>query len=219
MLEVTGERLLPDRQRGELVHAQHLARYRFAAQFARGRRVLDAACGSGRYLRELVARGAAPCIGVDLVAPMLARARAGPALVAQGELRALPLLSGSVDVVVCGLAVGHVADLGSAIDEMARVLRPGGTLVYSDVHPRGARAGWRRTFRVDGRTYAIRHHVHELDDHRRACRSAGLDVEQVSEPAVEVAGPWLGTPAALVVRARRCVISECGALRSAPDRR
>src|SRR5439155_17032663 len=66
MLEVTGERLLPDRQRGELVHAQHLARYRFASQFARGRRALDAACGEGYGTAMLVAAGASEAVGIDI---------------------------------------------------------------------------------------------------------------------------------------------------------
>jgi hypothetical protein len=56
MLEVTGERLLPDQQRGELVYAEHLARYRVAAQLARERRALDAASGEG-YGTAMIAEG------------------------------------------------------------------------------------------------------------------------------------------------------------------
>ena len=50
---------MPDEQHGELVHAEHLVRYRLAAQLAASRRVLDAACGEG-YGTALLARGGRP---------------------------------------------------------------------------------------------------------------------------------------------------------------
>jgi malonyl-CoA O-methyltransferase len=53
-----------------------------------GRTVIDAGCGSGRYLQELRALGAAP-IGLDLSEPMLAKARAITSSVARTNLCAL----------------------------------------------------------------------------------------------------------------------------------
>ena len=46
-LQATGERLVPELQHGEVVHAEHLVRYLVAAELARDRRILDAACGEG----------------------------------------------------------------------------------------------------------------------------------------------------------------------------
>jgi malonyl-CoA O-methyltransferase len=119
---------------------------------------------------------------------------------------ALPLAAASLDVVVCGLAVGHLPDLGPALGEMARVLRPGGVLVYSDFHPCGHLLGWKRAFRAGAREYVVRHHPHLYADHQAACRAAGLTIEALREPcAVDDAGrrAWGDTPAALVVRAVR----------------
>lgn len=161
--------------------------------------VIDAGCGTGRYLCLLRARGAT-AFGVDLSAPMLARAHALGASVARGNLCELPIDSTAVDVVVCGLALGDVAHLQIAIGEMARVLRPGGCLVYSVVHPIGERAGWSRTFTADGRQNAIATYWHSLEEHRHACAAAGLRVTGWQEPVLTEVPEH---PAVLVVRGAR----------------
>ncbi len=51
----------------------------------------------------------------------------------EGPLEALPLAGGSVDLVVCALALMHVRDLGAVLREFVRVLRPGGQIVVSDI--------------------------------------------------------------------------------------
>ena len=71
MVESTGERLVPDLQRGELIYAEHLARYFLASQLAAGRRVLDAGCGEGYGTAILAAAGAASVVGVDVDEPTL----------------------------------------------------------------------------------------------------------------------------------------------------
>lgn len=169
----------------------------------RGRVTLDAACGTGRYLRELEARRAALVCGIDLSDTMLRRVHT-PASRLRADLRHLPFRSSSVDVIVCGLAIGHVERLEPCLRELGRLLTPDGVLVYSDLHPAGARAGWLRTFRaLDGRVYAVRHHVHSRESHVFGCRDAGLVVERMLEPAIDFPHPYRGWPAALVFRARR----------------
>lgn len=164
-----------------------------------GMTVLDAGCGTGRYLHQLRALGAKP-IGLDLSAAMLARARDVTPRIARADICALPIDSMSVDVILCGLALGDVPHLELALAEMGRVLRPGGCVVYSVVHPAGADAGWSRTFDAGGRQVAINGYWHSADEHRQACRAAGLRVTAWQEPLLREA-PDL--PAVLVVRAAR----------------
>jgi len=164
-----------------------------------GLTVLDAGCGSGRYLRELGDRGAR-AIGLDLSAAMLDRAREMTPRIARADLRALPFDAMSIDLVVCGLALGDVAELELALIEIARVLRPGGRVLYSVVHPAGEAAGWLRTFESDGRQWAIDGFWHSLDQHRQACVSAGFRIEEWREPELPEAP---GKRAVLVVRAVR----------------
>jgi len=165
----------------------------------RGLTVLDAGCGSGRYLRELGARGAR-AIGMDLSRAMLARARETTTRITRADLRALPFDAMSIDLVVCGLALGDLAELELALTEIARVLRPGGRVIYSVVHPAGEAAGWSRTFESDGKQWAIDGFWHSLDRHRQACAAAGLAIEEWREPEIAAAP---GQRAVLVVRARR----------------
>lgn len=160
-----------------------------------GQTALDAGCGSGRYLRELGDRGAR-VIGVDLSSAMLERARETTKRIARADIRALPFDGMTIDLVVCGLALGDIAELELALSEIARVLRPGGLVIYSVVHPSGGEAGWSRTFESDGRQWAIDGHWHSLDRHRQASVAAGLTIEEWREPELA-----RGQRALLVVRA------------------
>lgn len=163
---------------------------------------LDLACGSGRYLNLLRARGAAQVMGLDLSREMLMAAQVHQKKLLQGDLCALPLASASFDLVVCGLAVGHVENLRIVIAEASRVLKAGGEFLYSDFHPFGALAGWQRTFRdQDGKEYAVRHFTHRHEDHVAACRAAGLEITAVREPKIAIAHKWKGFPAVLVIKA------------------
>jgi ubiquinone/menaquinone biosynthesis C-methylase UbiE len=91
-----------------------------------GRRALDLACGTGFVGRSLGARGWR-VTGADFSAPMLAEARRDrgtpPLVRARGE--ALPFRDGSVALVACGTAF-HWLEPAAALDEVARVLAPGG---------------------------------------------------------------------------------------------
>jgi SAM-dependent methyltransferase len=110
---------------------EHRARYRFAAQFAPDKRVLDVACGAGFGLTMLRAAGAC-AVGMDLDADALREARslAGPCL-ARTDATNLPLAAHSMDVVTSFETLEHVADAAGLIHEVRRVLGPGGVLVLS----------------------------------------------------------------------------------------
>lgn len=139
--------------------------------------VLDAACGTGRHSRVLAARGHR-IVGVDLSPEMLAKARQAVPSGAfhEGSLAALPLPDRAVDAVVCALALVHVPDLDPAIRELARVLRPGGRVIVSDVHPFPILLGWRAQFRTAAGMGFIRLHPHLPSDYSRALTRAGLSL-------------------------------------------
>jgi malonyl-CoA O-methyltransferase len=164
-----------------------------------GKAALDVGCGTGRYLRILRERGAATTVGLDLSPEMLSKAR-GLAPLARADLRALPVATARFEVVTSGLAIGHVAELAVAVAEMARVLVPGGLLLYSDFHPAARLEGRTRSFTIEGRTFTVEHHRHVPATHEAACRAAGLEIE-------EMRGGMSGTdppfPAVLAIRARR----------------
>jgi SAM-dependent methyltransferase len=104
---------------------------------------LDAACGTGRYAAYLAAHGH-EVVGVDML--NRARAKLPGSRFLEGQLTALPLHDGTVDAAVCGLALVHVPDLDGALRELARVVRPGGPVLISDVHPFLVLLGWQAQF-------------------------------------------------------------------------
>src|SRR5688500_15232961 len=62
------ERFVPGTHRGELMEAEHYARYFWASALVAGRRVLDAGCGVGYGSRLLHGAGAAEVVGLDVSA-------------------------------------------------------------------------------------------------------------------------------------------------------
>jgi len=108
-----------------------------------GETVLDVGCGGGMDLL-LAAREVAPtgrAIGVDATPAMVERSRraareaglAGVVEVRAGDLHALPVEAGSVDVVVSNGVLNLAHDKPRAFAELARVLRPGGRLQLADI--------------------------------------------------------------------------------------
>jgi ubiquinone/menaquinone biosynthesis C-methylase UbiE len=73
-------------------------------------------------------------IGVDTSPEMLgvAREKVPAGEFYEADLHDVPLADGSVDLVVCAIALSHVADLARALREFVRVLRPNGHLVISE---------------------------------------------------------------------------------------
>jgi malonyl-CoA O-methyltransferase len=170
----------------------------------KGTTALDVACGSGRYLKIMMQRGAALAVGLDASMPMLARARELASNLVQADVLRMGLRAGSFQVIACALALGHVEDLRGALIEISRVLAPGGTVIYSDFHPMAAQLDWKRTFRAqDGREYSVRQFFHSLSDHVAACTAAGLAIAEVREPTIDFEHKWRGCPAVLVIRATK----------------
>jgi len=96
-----------------------------------GRRVLDAGCGGGGYVRALAARGAA-ARGVEIDGEKLVKARAFAdvrARLVQGDLERAPFASACFDLVLLNEVLEHVPDDAAALREAFRLLRPGGALI------------------------------------------------------------------------------------------
>lgn len=98
-----------------------------------GARVLDVGSGAGRLVWKLADAGF-PATGIEPSEAFVAYARAGApagATFLVGDAMALPFEAGAFDVVVTGEVLEHLADDAGAVDEIFRVLAPGGACVAS----------------------------------------------------------------------------------------
>src|SRR5262249_3771256 len=112
---------------------------------------LDLGCGTGRHALWLAA-ARARVTAVDFSEGMLAEARRKPGaervwVLSHDMHGPLPLGDATFDLVVSGLVLEHLRDLGPFFAEARRVLRPGGRAVITAMHPamflRGAMARFR----------------------------------------------------------------------------
>jgi ubiquinone/menaquinone biosynthesis C-methylase UbiE len=179
-----------------------------------GKRVLDLACGTGRYTRRLIDDCAAAVVALDLCDGMLLQVTAPHRV--QADMMRLPLRNGSVDVVISGLAVGHANSIYTWVKEIARVLGDNGVLLYSDFHPDASRAGLVRSFTDNhGQKVTVPHVTHALDEHLAAAHAAGLTIDLVREMRAgreiaekfsgsdEFYGQWKDLPLLLIVGAHK----------------
>lgn len=111
----------------------------------RGRTLVDACCGTGD-LALVLERAGARVLGVDFTTQMLAHARRkgrgrGARFVA-GDALALPLADGRADGATIAFGLRNVSDRECGLREMARVVRPGGTVLVLEFSlPRGRLTG------------------------------------------------------------------------------
>lgn len=132
-LEFTGERFIPGAA-GEIWY-EHWHRYHFAAPLVAGRDVLDVACGTG-YGSALLAQSAARVTGADISLDTVAHARTRYATVPNLEFHradcaAMPFADASFDAVVSFETIEHITAQEAFLDEVRRVLRPGGLAILS----------------------------------------------------------------------------------------
>jgi SAM-dependent methyltransferase len=131
-LPFDGERFIPGM--AGAIELEHIHRYALARELAEAKLVLDIACGEG-YGSRMLADVAARVIGIDISDAAVAHARQtyrSPNLEYRtGSCAAIPLESGSVDLVVSFETIEHHDQHDEMLDEIARVLKPGGVLIIS----------------------------------------------------------------------------------------
>ncbi len=169
------------------------------------KRALDVGCGEGRFCRMLKSHGV-DVTGIEptaaLRAEALARDPAGTYLDARAE--ALPFSDAAFDLVVSYLTLIDIPDYRTAIGEMSRVLRPGGTLLIANLNSfntAGCDVGWvkdssgkklhypvdqyldDREIWIEYRGIRILNHHRPLSAYMRALLDAGLRMTFFDEPS------------------------------------
>lgn len=167
-------------------HQVHICRYReggtllrWLGRDLRGKRVLDVAGGDG-YWAGLARKRGAEAVSIDLARSKMvygSTLRHAPELIECDALK-LPFADGSFDAVMSVCAIEHFDDGGASLDEMSRVLAPGGRLVMSaDVLSRSRR--WPKLREA----HCAKYHVQNTYTHEslgKLLTERGIDLEDYS---------------------------------------
>lgn len=178
-----------------------------------GELILDAGCGTGRNLGELIQAGSLP-LGIDFSLGMLEVARdkhTGVPLLLCDLEQTLPFIANTFDAVLCALIGEHLSGLGFVLSEFYRVLKTGGRLVFSVYHPAMSAAGIEANFEQDGTEYRLGAFHYTVEEHVNLAAKAGfidsVATEFVGDEALAEMIPsvkkYLGFPVLLEVTASK----------------
>lgn len=181
---------------------------------------LDVGCGEGRFCRMLKRHGV-EATGIDPTPALLAAARKRDAggVYLEATAECLPFEDASFDLVVSYLTLIDIPDIQAAIPEMARVLKPGGSLLIANLtsfNTACAGDGWiksgsgrrlhfpiddylkERSVWIDYRGIRVVNHHRPLSTYMKLLLDAGLQLTHFDEPA-----PIAATPPAKATSYRR----------------
>jgi cytosine/adenosine deaminase-related metal-dependent hydrolase len=148
--------------------------------------VVDLGCGTGRWLDFLKGSGTRSLIGVDFSTEMLAQARSklsSSAKIIHADCASLPLAPASADLILCTFVLSYLSDLRSFLRAVSEILRPGGSLFITDLHPETASAfNWRRGANTYQQFREIQTHPRSMDSVLGLCRENNLEVAVSLEP-------------------------------------
>jgi len=143
---------------------------------------LDAGAGCRPYA-EAIAQAGHRAISADMSRSMLLQSRRrAPSRRedrVQADVRALPFGTGTFDWVLCTRVLSHLADFVPVFVELARVLRAGGEMLVTDVHP--GHPYEHVSVRTPGGLFNIETHKHRVDQVRAAAASVGMQVVHLEE--------------------------------------
>ena len=154
-----------------------------------GKDVLDAGCGTGRYLPLLQDFHPRTIAAADPSSNMIEKAKTKitglvPISLHVGTVEQLPFRDESFDFILCTLVLGHVEHLMPAMTELSRVLRRNGTIIISCFHPFGRLLGWQRTFQAT-KTFAVKYYTHLYSEYFEGFSRTGLALLRMEEPVID----------------------------------
>jgi ubiquinone/menaquinone biosynthesis C-methylase UbiE/cytosine/adenosine deaminase-related metal-dependent hydrolase len=151
--------------------------------------VLDAGCGTGRWLQLLALHHPASLVGVDSSPQMLQRASAklGTAsTLHQGSCEALPIQKATTDLVLASFVLSYLENIELFARELHRVTRPEAIVFLTDLHPDTASSrNWKRSFKFNGAEEHLPAKSHSLQQIIDIFRSCGFELLTRLEPGFD----------------------------------
>lgn len=157
-----------------------------------GKSIADIGCGTGRHWKKIIDGHPSSLRGYDVSAGMLEKLKekfpgAQTFLLKNHTLPGLA--DHSCDMVLSTLAVAHIEQIEMALKEWNRVLKPGGEVIITDYHPMALAKGGKRTFTYNGKTVAVKNHIHSIEKMRKLLGQLGWEeirfVQRVIDDSVK----------------------------------
>lgn len=147
--------------------------------------VVELGAGTGKNT-DFIAGHARRIVALDLSPAMLEKARERTPgdhvhFIEHNILKPWPVEDGDADLVIGNLVLEHVEALAPVFTEAARVLRPGGLLFISELHPERQKRGSQARFEEDGEARFVEAYTHTLSDYVMAGEGAGLELSGIQE--------------------------------------
>lgn len=148
--------------------------------------VLDAGCGTGRWLAHLAAQSPRSLVGVDACPEMLMRASAKS--IPNADLRladctALPVEKSSTDLALASFVLGNIHDLEKFAEDLARATRPNAKVFLTDMHPETASfRNWKQSFKANGVVVEIEARLRPLAQIVSIFHDFGFETLSLLEP-------------------------------------
>ena len=130
-----------------------------------GKTIVDVGCGTGRHWKKILAGLPHRLTGYDVSPGMLQKLRekiAGAETYLLQKEKMPEMSDHSCDAIVSTLTVAHIPLIETALKEWDRILHIGADIIITDYHPEALAKGGKRTFRHEGKTVAVKNHVHAI---------------------------------------------------------
>jgi cytosine/adenosine deaminase-related metal-dependent hydrolase/ubiquinone/menaquinone biosynthesis C-methylase UbiE len=151
--------------------------------------VLDAGCGTGRWLQLLTSHRPASLVGVDTSPEMLQRASAklgAKSTLHLGSCTALPVQSVTADLILASFVISYLDSVDAFARELHRVARPGANIFLTDMHPDTALSlNWKRSFNANDAEEHLQISTHSLQQIIDAFQSNGFELLTRIEPGFD----------------------------------
>ncbi|MFY1692978.1 class I SAM-dependent methyltransferase [Plantactinospora sp. WMMB782] len=157
--------------------------------------VLDAGVGTGQGQQTWAWGGTMVALDLNLGMLDIFRAKNPRVQIVQGDMTAMPLADHSFHLIRCGFVLSHLADVGAAFAEFARVVEKNGRIEVVDVHPHAVLTGANGIYRrATGSIGCVPVHRHLVSTYLHAASANRLHLSRVEEicwPANVATSPGL----------------------------
>jgi cytosine/adenosine deaminase-related metal-dependent hydrolase/ubiquinone/menaquinone biosynthesis C-methylase UbiE len=151
--------------------------------------VLDAGCGTGRWLQLLASLHPASLVGVDASPEMLKRASArlgAKSTLHLASCTALPVQNATADLILTSFVLSYLETVDTFARELHRVARPGANIFLTDMHPDTAISlNWKRSFKANETEEHLQVRTHSLQQIIEAFEAYGFELLTCIEPGFD----------------------------------